>query len=90
MPYVAFESNNSPGSGETLCKKDKPLEIKLSNAKNAIVTNPENFDSPLKADRCHSLKKKAVGERYRIIYRYCERCIQVHKIICEDCKVSKY
>ncbi|MDE3062865.1 MAG: hypothetical protein KGJ51_07360 [Acidobacteriota bacterium] len=73
---------------KALCKKDKPLEKLLLDAIGDIVAHPDNFDTPLKADRNRSVKKKAIRERYRIIYRYCERCFAVHKNLCDGCEMA--
>jgi mRNA-degrading endonuclease YafQ of YafQ-DinJ toxin-antitoxin module len=89
MPYIPFESELYQKQWKKLCKKDKPLEERFKSVVAAIIANPQNFDSPLKADRAHSVKKKAIEERYRFIYRYCERCIQVNKKRCADCESAK-
>jgi mRNA-degrading endonuclease YafQ of YafQ-DinJ toxin-antitoxin module len=89
MPYKGLESALFAKQWKSLCKKDKPLEEKLTKVMQSILANPNNFDSPLKGDRYLSVKKKAVSEHYRIIYRYCERCIGAHKTICAECNADE-
>jgi mRNA-degrading endonuclease YafQ of YafQ-DinJ toxin-antitoxin module len=86
MRYVPYESDLFAKQWKALCKKDRPLEERLTKVVHAIIENPENFDSPLQGNRKFSVKKKAVGEHYRIVYRYCERCIQIHKSVCDLCE----
>jgi mRNA-degrading endonuclease RelE of RelBE toxin-antitoxin system len=89
MPHVRYETETFAAQWKKLCKKDKPLEEKLTEVVNGIIAHPENFDSPLQGDRNRSLKKKAVSEHYRIIYRYCERCLGVFKTQCDICVNSQ-
>lgn len=89
MAHHPYESETFSKQFKQLCKKDKPLEKKLNDAIDEILQNPENFDSTLKASRSGSVKKKAVKERYRIIYRYCERCLMTNKKSCADCTTQK-
>lgn len=83
--YAEYRSEMFSKQYKGLTKKDRPLAKQLDQAIADIISDPGNFDSSLKADRKRSVKKKAVKERYRIIYRYCERCIQVHGSRCADC-----
>jgi mRNA-degrading endonuclease RelE of RelBE toxin-antitoxin system len=85
MPYVAYESDLFAKQWKALCKKDQPLQDRLTEVVNAILKNPENFDTPLQGDRKFSVKKKAVGKHYRIIYRYCGRCAMVFRASCGFC-----
>ena len=85
MPYQPYESDLFSRQLKQLCKKDKPLERKLSDTINDIIAHPENYDSSLQGERYLSVKKKAVRERYRIIYKYCERCLTITKQACPDC-----
>lgn len=87
MPYTPYRSELFAKQLKDLCKKDKPLGTRLEAVISGILTNPENFDSPLQGNRNRSVKKKAVSEHYRIIYRYCERCLQIHKELCKGCTV---
>jgi hypothetical protein len=89
MAYVTIQTGLFAKQWKHLCKKDKPLELKLTEAMKDIAEHPENFDSPLKADRVHSVKKKVARERYRIVYRYCERCIQLHRQTCSMCTMAE-
>jgi mRNA-degrading endonuclease RelE of RelBE toxin-antitoxin system len=89
MPYIKYESELFSKQWKDLCKKDKPLEDRFTEVVKAIVLNPENFDGTLKGDRAGSLKKKAVGNHYRLIYRYCKRCLQVDKKRCVECESSQ-
>ena len=86
MAYVRYESELFAKQMKALCKKDKNLEARLTDVIAGILANPENSDGALKGDRRFSLKKKAVSNHYRVIYRYCERCLLVHKELCEFCK----
>jgi hypothetical protein len=89
MAYNPFETDLFAKQFRQLCKKDKPLERKLTDTINDIIKNPENFDSTLQGERFRCVKKKAVRERYRIVYRYCERCLVTANHACDDCAAQK-
>lgn len=88
MAYSIFETELFKKQMKVLCKKDKPLEQQLREVIRTIAENPENFDSSLQGNRQRSVKKKAVKQHYRIIYRFCVRCIKVHKSACDGCPVA--
>jgi mRNA-degrading endonuclease RelE of RelBE toxin-antitoxin system len=88
MAYSIYRTDLFEKQLRNLCKKDKPLEKLLLGVINDIASHPENFASSLKAERNRSVKKKAVKERYRIVYRFCERCFVVHKDMCDGCEMN--
>src|SRR5256885_15073086 len=85
MPHQHFESELFGRQFKQLTKKDKPLKEKLEEAIEKILENPANYDSKLRADLDGWVKKKAVKERYRLIYKYCGLCTESKKERCAGC-----
>lgn len=51
-----------------------------------IVSNPEINDGQLKGDRAGQFKKKAVGKKYRIIFKSCAYCMKTRREKCAGCE----
>lgn len=86
MPRQQFKSELFEKQFKQLTKKDKPLGDKLEEAMAKITESPENHDSTLKGPLDGWVKKKAVKERYRFVYKYCELCFERKKERCAECQ----
>ncbi len=85
MPYARHETEQFTGEMAVLRQKDKTTHDKLEKICERIISAPFNYDSTLKGPRSGQLKKKAIEERWRIVYRFCAYCLKVFKKKCNGC-----
>lgn len=67
-------------------RRDKRAAEQIDVIVARIVSNPEASDGQLKGDRAGQFKKKAVGKKYRIIFKSCAYCMKTKKEKCVGCE----
>jgi hypothetical protein len=83
MAYDPYESELFSSQMQRL--REKTLWEQFNDAVEKLIEHPELNDGQLKGDRAGTFKKKFFHKRYRIIFKYCQFCLQTKKVQCPDC-----
>jgi mRNA-degrading endonuclease RelE of RelBE toxin-antitoxin system len=83
MKYQRYETREFSKQLESIRTSDKKTFQRIEDVIKRVLENPSGFDSTLKGPRSGQVKKK-VG-KFRVVYKYCEYCLQTAKAQCNEC-----
>jgi len=85
VAYKRYETELFTEQLQRIRCADRTVAQRIDKILNRILKNPEIYDGLLKGPRAGQCKKRAVDEKYRIVYKYCELCLKLNKEKCADC-----
>jgi hypothetical protein len=86
MPNSRYETQLFQEQLEDIRRSDKNAAQRIDKVLDRIVQTPQLNDGQLRGPRSGKFKKKAVDQKYRIVFSYCQFCIKTKKERCECCK----
>jgi hypothetical protein len=85
VAYKRYETELFAEQLQRIRHADKATAERIDKVLSRLIRNPEAYDGLLKGPRAGQCKKRAVDQKYRIVYKYCELCLKLNKEKCSDC-----
>jgi mRNA-degrading endonuclease RelE of RelBE toxin-antitoxin system len=85
VAYKRYETELFAEQLQRIRRLDKVTAERIDRVLSRLLENPEMYDKLLKGPRAGQCCKRAAGQKYRIVYKYCKLCLRLNGKKCAGC-----